>query len=511
MQSHDQITNLDAVLAYLPSDWGIVIFLLLASLLWYFKPRDRRQVLTCLIAFFLSISAVVVCNMLTTSSMSDWVTALKRIGEFVVGISYIRLGGLLAFRLMLPLCRVKPLRIFEDLAELVGYCAWLMVSLHVVGLELSSLVTTSAVMTAILAFSMQDTLGNILGGLALQLDNSLHVGDWISVNDVNGRVVDIRWRYTAVETRNWETVIIPNSQLMKSNFRVIGRRKGKAQLWRRFVYFEVGYEHLAGHVINVVREAVRLGHIPNVAENPPANCLLTDFNASAARYAVVYWLSDLEADGTTDSTIRIRIYAALQRAGIQLPYPQYQVHLTNKDENYLNSKLIRRQEERVRAIGNVELFDALNEGELLQLADKLVYTPFAQGDLITRQGDIAHSLYILVNGKADVFLETVDGRRQIDSLQAPTLIGEMGLMTGTPRSASVVAKTEVLAFRLDKASFQYVLQQRPELAVEMSHLLSNRLGVLENLQQQLDGELLAANLSQNQNSLLVKIRQFFSL
>lgn len=90
--------------------------------------------------------------------------------------------------------------------------------LRTAGVDLTSSFTTSAVITAVIAFSMQDTLGNILGGIVLQLDDSVGVGDWVRVDEVSGRIVDIRWRHTAIETRNRETVIVPNSWLMKNRF-----------------------------------------------------------------------------------------------------------------------------------------------------------------------------------------------------------------------------------------------------------------------------------------------------
>ena len=62
------------------------------------------------------------------------------------------------------------------------------------GVEPGSLVTTSAILTATAAFAMQETLGNVLGGIVLQLDHSLNVGDWAKVDDVSGKVVEIRWR-----------------------------------------------------------------------------------------------------------------------------------------------------------------------------------------------------------------------------------------------------------------------------------------------------------------------------
>ena len=64
---------------------------------------------------------------------------------------------------------------------------------------------TSAVLTAVIGLAFQETLGNVVGGLALQLDNSIRVGEWIKIGDINGRVTEIRWRYTAIETRAWES------------------------------------------------------------------------------------------------------------------------------------------------------------------------------------------------------------------------------------------------------------------------------------------------------------------
>jgi len=489
-----------------------ILALIIAASLWRWRPQDRKPVASTLLFFMVALCGLAFSGVLAALDIKALGKGLHQASVFAGGMAGIRLFGLFLFRLILPLCRITLLRILEDLAELAGYCAWLIIHLHAAGLDLSGIITTSAVMTAVLAFSMQDTLGNILGGLALQLDNSIKVDDWIKVDDVNGRVADIRWRYTAIETRNWETIIIPNSLLMKGKFSVIGRRGGQPLQWRRWIYFEVGYEHFAGQVIDIAQSAVRNGHIPNVADTPAANCLLMDFNPSAARYALRYWLTDIEVDDITDSAVRGRIYAALQRAGIQLPYPQYHVHLTNKDDKYEQNKRLRRIKERMDALQRVELFNTLHDDELAEIAEQLVYTPFVQGDIMMRQGARAHWLYIIVSGVADVFLELPDGgRRRIDSIHGGSFLGEMGLMTGDPRSATVIAQSEVLAYRLDKESFQKVLDKRPELAVEISKILASRRFSIDNLQQQLDSESAAQLMAQQQNSFLEQIRGFFGL
>jgi len=210
--------------------------------------------------------------------------------------------------------------------------------------------------------------------------------------------------------------------------------------------------------------------------------------------------------------VRSRVYAALQRAGIQLPYPQYHVHLTNKDDKYEQNKRLRRIKERMSALQRVESFNTLHDDELAEIAEQLVYTPFVQGDIMMRQGASAHWLYILISGVADVFLELPDGgRRRLDSIHGGSFLGEMGLMTGDPRSATVIAQSEVLAYRLDKESFQKIMDKRPELAVEISKILASRRFSIDNLQQQLDSESVAQLMAQQQNSFLEQIRGFFGL
>lgn len=490
----------------------LVLALIIVASLWHWRPQDHKAVAATLTFFLAALSGLALSKLLTALDAKTFGDGLYGLSVFAAGMATIRLFGLFLFRLVLPLCRISLLRILEDLAEFAGYCAWLMVYLHEAGVNLSGIVTTSAVMTAVLAFSMQSTLGNILGGLALQLDNSIKVGDWIRVGDSTGRVIDIRWRYTAIETRNWETVIIPNSVLMQGKFAVLGRRQGQPLQWRRWIYFEIGYEHYPGHVIDIAQNSIRNAHISNVADTPLATCVVMDFAPYATRYALGYWLQDIDADDSTDSKIRTRLYAALQRAGIDLPYPQYEVNLTQKDEKYEQNKQMRRTKEQMDALRRVDLFNTLHDDELVNIAEQLVYTPFVQGEVIMRQGAIAHWLYMIISGVADVFLELPDGeRRQIGTVHGGGFFGEMGLITGDPRSATVIAQSEVLAYRLNKDSFQKVMAKRPELAVEISNLLAARRFNNDQLKQQLDSESVAQLVAQQQSKFLEQIRNFFGL
>jgi small-conductance mechanosensitive channel len=157
------------------------------------------------VSFPLLLMVLLISFVLLHFRREDRASLINTVEVFVIGagIAVIRLWGLLVFRIVLPRIKLTLPRITEDIFVIIAYIAWFLVRLRYAGLDLGSILATSAVITAVIAFAMQDTLGNILGGLALQLDNSIEVGDWIKVDDIAGKVVDIRWRSTLVETRNW--------------------------------------------------------------------------------------------------------------------------------------------------------------------------------------------------------------------------------------------------------------------------------------------------------------------
>jgi small-conductance mechanosensitive channel/CRP-like cAMP-binding protein len=481
-------------------------------LLLRFNPSDRRSASLTLILFLSSLVGLYaggVAFHLGFSTLGEWLHETFLILE---GLAIIRLGGMFLFRLLLPLLRLHPPRILEDIVVFIAYVGWGFVQLHEAGLDLSGIVTTSAIITAVLAFSMQDTLGNILGGLALQLDNSVEIGDWIKVDDIVGKVVDIRWRHTAVETRNWETVIVPNSQLMKTKFSVLGRHGSEPVRWRRWVWFNVGYQVAPSRVIETVQRAVREADIRNVAEDPAPNCVLMDFEQSYGRYALRYWLTNLQADDPTDSEVRDHIFAALQRAGIRLAFPEHNVHITKEDEKHEQARQSRRRQERVNALRKVELFHGFREDELNDIAQKLRYAPFATGDVITRQGAVAHWLYMLIEGEAEVYLEAPgQERRKLSTLQPGNFFGEMGLMTGAPRTATVIASKDSECYLLDKESFETVLRNRPELAEEISSVLVSRRFGLDSLQQEINIAARDMEMAKQHSDMLSSIRHFFGL
>ncbi|MDP2229163.1 MAG: mechanosensitive ion channel family protein [Moraxellaceae bacterium] len=471
------------------------------------KLDEGRQLLRSALLFVALIALLVVTGLLTSmADMTNTASILDSIAVLLAGVLLIRLCGLVLFRVAMPAAGLQPPRILEDILIVIGYIGWGMVQLRYAGLNLTSLVTTSAVLTAIIAFAMQDTLGNILGGLSLQLDKSVSIGDWIKVDDVSGRVIEVHWRHTAVRTRNGEIVVLPNSLLMKGKFTIVGG-DGVPQ-WRRWVHFRVSNTIPPQRVIDAVERALGLCHIPLMSNDPAPSCVAMEFGEGQIHYAVRYWLRDPLVDDPTDSAVRVHVYAALQRQGYTLGSPVLAVNLTTesseRDAKKRDAELALRQ----RTLKKIEMFRALSDEELAQLASGLTYAPFARGDVITRQGDIAHWLYILISGEADIWYEASgQDRRHLTTLPSGHIFGEMGLMTGEPRRATVTARTDAECYRLEKSAFERIIHSRPELAEEFAHMLTERNQQLVVVQQGTS----AQSPAQQKAQLLANIRKFFRL
>ncbi len=490
--------------------WQIVVAAALVLALAKLRPEERATYLNTLRFFVVGLAGHFAAALVEVGGFARTAEVLQVLFSVIAWIAVLRLTGFAFFRLALPLARLRPPRIVEDLVLAVAYAVLGVVHLRLAGVELSGILATSAVVTAVLAFAMQDTLGNVLGGLALQLDNSIRVGDWLRIDDVVGRITDIRWRSTLVETRNWETVVIPNSVLMKSKVVILGQREQQPLQWRRWIWFDVDPGVPPARVIATAESAVQEVELKGVARAPLPNCVLMGFERGMLRYALRYWLTILAEDDPTDSRVRLHVFNALQRTGIRVAEPQQTVHLVEEDEAHAEAVRKRELERRLHALSGVDLFATLSAEERQQVAERLQYAPFARGDVMTRQGNTSHWLYIIASGEAETVVELPDGKtRSLGTVGAGGFFGEMGMLTGEPRAATVIARTDVDCYRLEKASFQDLLMTRPKIAEDISRVMEARRGDLEQARRDAAQGVHAP--PARSGELLERIRRFFGL
>lgn len=500
--------------------WVVLGFIVAACALFAFVPVERMRVRGSVFLFTLSFLGMLTSGMLLSygadpKGMSPQSTAYrwtKWAALFVEAVAIINLTSVLVFDVLLDAIRLKPPRIMRDLMIAFTYIIVAITLLSQSGVDLTGIVATSAVITAVIGFSLQDTLGNVMGGMALQMERTIGVGDWVRIDQQEGMVKEIRWRQTSIETRNWDTIVIPNSVLMKGQVTLLGRRTGAPRQHRQWVYFNVDFRFAPADVIAAVEKALQAEPIPNVAREPAPHCLVIDFVDSYARYAARYWLTDLALTDPTDSVVRSRIYFALRRANIPLSIPAQSLFITEDDARRRERKRGEEIDERVETLSSVELFQTLKDEERRHLAADLSVAPFGMGEAITRQGAEAHWLYIMTKGEAEVRV-AIDGNlsKKVATLREGDFFGEMGLMTGEPRTATIIAQTNVECYRLDKESFHKIIKSRPEIAEDISHVLARRRVELEAVREGLNEEAKRQRLNRAQGDLLKRIRSFFTL
>ncbi|MEW6433851.1 MAG: mechanosensitive ion channel family protein [Myxococcota bacterium] len=482
----------------------------LAFLLSKLSTIDRARFKAAL--FFLAMHLVALAIAAGMAVRGSPLAGAFRTPAWVFGaVGLVGASATLIFNVVLPRVRVKLPLILQDVVVAIASVATAVAVAGRAGVSLSGLIATSAVFTAVLGFSLQDVIGNIAGGLALQIDNSIGEDDWIKVGDVVGRVVEVRWRHTAIETRNWETVLIPNAVLMKSQVTVLGRRQSQPRQLRRWVWFNVDWRHQPNDVIDVVTAAVRAAQIPNVAQTPAPNAVLMDMADTYGHYAVRYWLTDLHVDDPTDSAVRGCIFSALARAGMSPAKPAHALFVTEENRERKEEKSAQQLERCRKLLDALPFFRDLSSAERDTLARGMRYAPFGRGEVMTRQGADAHWLYLMEDGDAVVRVADGELQKEVGTLKAPTVFGEMSLLTGEPRSATVIATSDSECFRLDKAVFQEVLGARPELAEKIANLLAERRVALDAAREGLDAEAAAARKAKDATALRERIRRFFAL
>jgi small-conductance mechanosensitive channel len=489
----------------------IAAFLLTAVLYRRGSRADRRRVFGIGALVVLHLVLLPIVGTLRAAGASQYRDVRLACLAFA-GLAAVSICGIVLFSVVLPRLRLTLPKIVQDVTVGVASVFMLLAIAARAGFNLSGLITTSAVLTAVIGLALQDTLGNIASGLALQTDGSIRLGDWIRVGQREGRVTEIRWRYTALETRDWETLIIPNSQLVKEQVVIIGRRAGQPQQWRRWVRFNVDFRHHPTDVVRIVEQALLASPIPLVAATPTPDCVFIEIQDSWARYAVRYWLTDLERDAAGDSRVLTRIYYALTRAHIALSIPAHAVFVTEESEE---RKLLKGEEEhqrRLAAIGKVEVLTHLSAEEQARLATRLQRTPFSRGEVLAHQGEHGDCMYLVTSGEVSVRVSGGDGlEREVARLGPGNFFGEMSLLTGEHRSASVTSLSDVECYRVGKLAFEEILSRRPEIAESLAQVLAERRVELAAAREDLDADTRKSQVDAARFDLLGKIRGFFGL
>jgi small-conductance mechanosensitive channel/CRP-like cAMP-binding protein len=487
--------------------FGVLAALVLLFLArWLLPPADKRR--TGLPAVYLGIA--VLCGGLNyaLSDQTPEFKVLDFLDTFFLLASLGRSLVLLAIDVAFGRRTHRaPPRIFRDLTQALVYVVILMLTLRAIGVEPSSLLTTSALLTAVVGLALQDTLGNMVSGLALQMQRPFEVGDWIQFeNDPRqiGQVTEVNWRAITVVTSDLVEVIVPNGLLAKAPIRNYSK---PSPVMRRVVTVQGPYGVPPGRV----HEAILSGLVgtPGVLDDPAPWIQTRSFADSGVEYGVFFFTRDFGNRDRVDGHVRDRVWYALQRASVNIPFPIRTVHMHTVSEETEQRERDRELERRDRALKCVDFLDVLSPESHRALASAAQLRLYAAGEVVFRQGEPSNDFYIIDRGEAQVELGRDGTASVVALLGAGRFFGEMGVMTGEARAATVRARTECQLLVIDKAAVQRALESAPGVVEKISDLLARRQAELEAVNASRGPR--GAPIQERSKRLFTQIKEFFKI
>ena len=360
---------------------------------------------------------------------------------------------------------------------------------------LAPLFTGSTILGIVVGLALQDTLGNLFAGIALQADQPFQVGDVVTMMNQQGGVVEsVSWRGVKIRTFANKLLVLSNTVMGKEMIEVAPRDNLNARL----VSFSTLYTNSPAKTIQAVRDAVR--QVENVSQKIRPVVRIRNLGDNGIDWEVKYWAVDYTKHHDTDALVRNRIWYVFNREKIEFAYPTRTVHVAEKREETDLVEYVNTVSEKLQ---QVPLFLPLGESELERLAKASSTRVYAQGEEIVRRGQEGNSMFVIVRGAVKVQIPENDYQKTINELRANDFFGEMSLLTGQPRTATVVADEETEVIQIKKSAIRPLFEANPDLMKSMRDIIEERRAVLVSNDDQQE------ILRETEAGVLTSIRKFF--
>lgn len=442
---------LDATLAIVSL---IVVLVLRVERLKSLRPLSLPLLLTAVAALAHLLANTVLDDPVLNRSTD--VALVLAIGFLVARASLLLLFDWVIVRRM----GVSTPRLVREVVALLVYLVLAGILLRNLGVEVTSLIATSAVITVVVGLALQQSLGNLLAGLALAWEQRLNPGTWIEMDGQVSLIEETGWRSLVARTRLGDRILVPNSDVAAARVAILGSgNRPVAVPVRLGVAYGVPPD-LAKQVFADVAS-----DLPGVVSEPAPRILTVEFADSAVVYECRLWThTPWRRDDFTDLFLT-RAHAALARAGMEIPFPQRTLHRASRPEP--RDTLEHRQ----RALAAGELFSEVPEDALEALSANSRLRRYAPGEAVVRTDEVSTALYLVASGSA-----VVEQRgREVATVEVGDFFGEMAFLSGSRRNATVRAGDAPLeVVEVDDVSLRSLLENHTELADHLAEKMAAR-------------------------------------
>jgi small-conductance mechanosensitive channel/CRP-like cAMP-binding protein len=349
-------------------------------------------------------------------------------------------------------------RLLTDLLRAALFAtAATMILLVVFGQPATGLITVSSVVIAVIGFALRNVISDLFSGIALGIDHPYRIGDWIeTVQGSAGRVSEITWRTTRLTDRNGFIIVVPNG--LVAGQRLINYSGGERD-------YRVALRVPLDPTFPVARaKRVLLSGALAAARNIPGlspDVLLAEYGDGVAIYLVRFRVPDFGREAACRDDVASWVTNALRCAGQTIqrggPHGPLPVPWNSPGEALLS---------------HVDLFRGFDAAERADLAAKMRPREVAAGQAVVRQGDSGEFLYVLAEGILDVEMVRNETTSVRDRIAPGEVFGEVALLTGQQRTATVTAAFDALVYEIHREDLDPILRRRPEIAEGLATVMA---------------------------------------
>ena len=357
------------------------------------------------------------------------------------------------------------------LREVVGGIIFLIALLFVLSsgyhaeAQLKGLLAGSGIVAIILGFAGQNLFAGIIGGISIQINRPYKVGDWLQVGERFAEVMEINWRSTRLRTNDGIYLDIPNNEMVSHT---IVNLHYPTEVHAMRIRVGVEYKNAPNRVKDALYRAASTAE--GVLAEPKVKIFLVDFAESGVLYEIKFYMGNHSRINEINDAVRTNVWYELKRQGITIPFPIRTLHVERKAIASMHE-----EHQEARAILRDEaLFECLSDQQIDNLVQQSSVSHFGRGERVIREGAEGDSMFVLLRGAAEVSISKNGTSIPVATLKAPDCFGEMSLLTGERRTATVRAETDCQVMEIGKPVMAELLRASPDCLERLSELLAKR-------------------------------------
>lgn len=394
--------------------------------------------------------------------------------------------------------------ILVEAMTVVGYLLTLLI-LYVMVYDKSftNIIAASGMLVVGVAYAFREMVANIMASVQIQMDGLISINDYIEVIDTSPsrfyKVTELDKLMITLFNERDQYIRIPNRQFLEFQYVNLSKQPGGSGSLRH-VFLNLDATNDVTLVINALFEGMQslINTDPNF---PPGylKCTLNAVNHGSYQYLIKYKVSPHISKTNSDGFVNIAVTKALLSHGV----------ISNTAIELLPSRAsMDNVEARLQSVKQFGILKDLSNSEIKQLANTVSLRYVDTDDYLIRHGEAADSMFIILSGSLEVMIPKDNTYVSVATLWPSNCIGEMSLMTGEPRSAHVIAKSDSTLIEIKKSDIEPILAGNKKLLRQMAELLSQRVAVNEGVLNEADKVIAKAN---KVKALVSKIAGFFKI